>query len=257
MLRFRILNISFFSLVILLGVYDYSNEVSSWIYLLLIIIYSSILFYATYYIDSQFFMRVICSGKTSANQVSITFDDGPHPGQTEKILDTLKRLNAKAAFFCIGNKIPGNEVLFRRITEEGHLVGNHSLTHDTWFDLFSSGKMKSELNQTNVIVKNTTGLQLRYFRPPYGVTNPNLAKAVKKAGLFPVGWNIRSFDTIIRNPDKLKSRIMNKLKPGSIILLHDTGKVTTEILDDLLRDIRSRNYEIVRLDALLNESAYA
>ena len=98
--------------------------------------------------------------------------------------------------FCIGNNVASNSELLREIDKRGHLIGNHSWSHERWFDLYPSEKMKEEIEKTNKAIFETIGKKTRLFRPPYGVTNPSLKKALKSFDFYNIGWNIRSFDTI-------------------------------------------------------------
>ena len=96
----------------------------------------------------------------------------------------------------------------------------------------------------------------RFFRPPYGVTNPNLKKAVLLGGLISIGWSIRSYDTVIRNEKHLLSKILKALKPGAILLLHDTSETTLQILPQLLKGIREKDISMRRLDKMINLNPY-
>lgn len=208
-------------------------------------------------IRSGLFLKTVNAADTNEKVVALSFDDGPLPQYTPQILDILLQYEVPAAFFCIGKNISSNSALLERIHEEGHVIGNHTYTHDHWFDMFSAGRMLKELEQTDAAVKSATGLQPQLFRPPYGVTNPNLRKAVLKGNYIPVGWNIRSLDTTIREKDKLFDRISSRLKPGAVILLHDTCQITVDLLPILIRYIRTEGYRLERLDKMLNVKAYA
>jgi peptidoglycan/xylan/chitin deacetylase (PgdA/CDA1 family) len=148
----------------------------------LMLIYVSVLFCGSYFIRMGFFLKSVCSANTTEKIVALSFDDGPINGNTGRILDILKENHVEAAFFCIGRNIPGNEELLGRIQQEGHIIGNHSYSHHGLFDLFSSQKMLKDIKEMNMVCKNTVGLSPRFFRPPYGVTNPNLKKAVLLGG---------------------------------------------------------------------------
>jgi peptidoglycan-N-acetylglucosamine deacetylase len=256
MLKFRLLNIFTITTLLLVIAYDYFYSLSISLYVVIVLAYSLILFYGCYFIGSQFFMNVICKGPVDRRQVALTFDDGPHSENTDKILLTLKNTNTKAAFFCIGKNISGNEYLLNRINAEGHLIGNHSYSHDFWFDMYSSRKMTEDLKRMNDLTQRTINLQPGFFRPPYGVTNPNLAKAVSVKKMLPIGWNIRSLDTVIRDKEKLTNKILKSLSPGAIILMHDTSKIAVDALPGLIQRITESGYEIVRLDKLINEQPY-
>jgi peptidoglycan/xylan/chitin deacetylase (PgdA/CDA1 family) len=147
--------------------------------------------------------------------------------------------------------------LFKQVHEQGHIIGNHSYSHATWFDLYSSTKMYADLQQMDAAMQEVLGLKPLLFRPPYGVTNPNLAKAIRKGGYIPVGWNVRSLDTVIKDNDKLLQRVVKGVRPGAVILFHDTSKATLDMLPAFIAHVRGAGYDIVRLDKMLNLSAYA
>ena len=228
-----------------------------WYYFaLLVVIFLSILFLACINLSWNFFIPVTCKAFTDEKVVTLSFDEGPAM-YTENILNTLKQNEVRATFFCIGKNIAGKEQTLMRINDEGHIIGNHSYSHAFWFDMGSAAKMMADMKDMNTVVKKTIGLEPLLFRPPYGVINPNLAAAIKGRKYTPVGWNIRSFDTRINDKQKLLSRITGQLKPGSIILLHDSMEITAAILPELIKQIKDNGYKIVRLDKMLNISAYA
>jgi peptidoglycan/xylan/chitin deacetylase (PgdA/CDA1 family) len=221
----------------------------------LLLLYVSVLFCGSYFIRWGFFLKSICSVKTTERWIAVSFDDGPDE-YSSRLLDILQENKVEAAFFCIGKKIPGNEDLISRLIGDGHIIGNHSFSHHPLFDLFSSRRMLNDIKQMNSQVENITGLSPRFFRPPYGVTNPHLKKAVMQAGMISIGWSVRSYDTVIRNQKRLLDKIRSALKPGAILLLHDTSETTVAILPDLLKTIRDQGYQIIRLDKMINLKPY-
>ena len=225
-------------------------------YGLLLLIYLSILFCGSYFIEWGFFFKSVCSVKTKEKCIALSFDDGPTGTNTERILDILQKNGVETAFFCIGKNIPGREEQLKRILREGHVIGNHSYSHHRLFDLFSSRKMLEDIRQMDLTCKDITGLSPRFFRPPYGVTNPNLKRAVLQGGLISIGWSIRSYDTSIRNEERLYKKIMGSLKPGAIVLLHDSSDTTVQILPRLLKAIQEKGYQLVRLDKMINFNPY-
>ncbi|HEX8022626.1 polysaccharide deacetylase family protein [Mucilaginibacter sp.] len=257
MLNFRNTNILFVGLLGLIAWEHITEGVSWWSYLILAFIYSLILFYGCYYIGSNFFMRVMCAAKTSKKVIAITFDDGPDTVATPQILDILKQHNVPVAFFCIGNRIAGNATILKQIHEQGHVIGNHSFSHHFWFDLFSPSKMLDDLLRANQVVRQTINLSPLLFRPPYGVINPNLKKAIVKSRMIPIGWSVRSMDTVINDEKKLLNKITRRLNPGAIFLFHDTGPATISVLPLFIEQAKAQGYEIVRLDKMLNLQAYA
>jgi peptidoglycan/xylan/chitin deacetylase (PgdA/CDA1 family) len=169
----------------------------------------------------------------------------------------LKSNNVLAVFFCIGKNIAGNEALLRQITDEGHIIGNHSYSHHFWFDLFSTKKMMADVQMMSDTVKDTIGITPKLFRPPYGVTTPNMKSVMQQGGFTAIGWNIRSLDTVIKEEEKLLQKINDQLQPGAIVLLHDTSKTTLSVLPRFIAAARNKGYEFVRIDKLLNIRPYA
>lgn len=257
MLNFRNTNILFSLLLISLIGYHIKYGLPVYIYIIVIIAYSLLLFYGSYFIQAGFYIKSICSAKTTKKEIALSFDDGPANEYTPAILDILRQNNIQAAFFCIGNRIAGNEKIFRAYHEEGHIIGNHSFTHDTWFDLFSTKKMLADMKLMNLAVENEIGLSPKLFRPPYGVTNPNLRKAIINGNYISVGWNIRSYDTVIKDEKKLMRRVSKAVKPGAIILFHDTSKTTLTILPEFIKQLTADGYTITRLDKMLKLDPYA
>jgi peptidoglycan/xylan/chitin deacetylase (PgdA/CDA1 family) len=257
MLNFRNTNLVFVIITAAAVWYDLDHELPWYTYLLIFLVYSLILFYGSYYIASNFYIKVICSVPANQKQIAISFDDGPAENYTPEILNILKTHEVEAAFFCIGSRVSEHEQLVAAIAEQGHIIGNHSFSHHFWFDLFSTSKMMRDLRMMDLAVQEATGLKPRLFRPPYGVTNPNLAKAIVKGGYIPVGWSIRSMDTIIKDEVKLLKKVLSAIKPGSIVLFHDTSKATVSMLPEFLRTVKEQGYEIIRPDKMLNVKAYA
>jgi peptidoglycan-N-acetylglucosamine deacetylase len=257
MLNFRNTNIFFIALLaILIGVHvKYGLPVYA--YCLLLIAYSLIVFWGCYFVGSNFFIKIICKGETDKKEIAISFDDGPAENYTAQILEILKTEEVKATFFCIGNRIAGNEVVLKQIHTDGHIIGNHSYSHHFWFDMYPAKKMQDDLQQVDAEMQRVTGLKPKLFRPPYGVTNPNLAKAIKNGGYTPVGWSVRSMDTVINDGKKLLDKISAGINPGAVFLFHDTSKTTLDILPQFIKEVKNKGYNIIPLDKLLALQPYA
>jgi peptidoglycan-N-acetylglucosamine deacetylase len=191
-----------------------------WVFVLLPLPYVAALVWGAMNVRSGFYMPVLYAANTNEKVIALTFDDGPLTKHTPAILDILRDEQVPAAFFCIGSRIAGQEALLRRIDAEGHVIGNHSFSHHFWFDLFGARKMLGELKQVDDIVHTVTGKRPRLFRPPYGVTNPNLRRAVKRGGYISIGWNIRSLDTVAKSKEQLLQRVLLAVRPGAVLLLH-------------------------------------
>ncbi len=228
-----------------------------WLYLLPIpILYVFLLGIGSAFIGLKFFMPSICYAETNKKSIALTFDDGVDAVKTPLLLDLLAHYNLKASFFVIGKKIKGNELLLKRIVEEGHIIANHSYTHSYFYDFYSTKKIIEDLRHTNTILKEITGLTPTLFRPPYGVTNPNIAKAVAQLQLTSIGWNVRSLDTVIKKTDNLLKRVTKRIQPGSILLFHDTGTNTLETVRAIILFAQENGYKIINLDQLLNVRIY-
>ncbi len=257
MLNFRNTNIFFIILLVFVVWVHISNGLPFFVYPVLLLAYSLVVFYGCYFVDSDFFLPVICSAKTNGKEIAISFDDGPDSSFTPQTLQVLHEHSVKAAFFCIGKKIEGNEIIIQQIHEQGHLVGNHSYSHHFWFDMFSSKKMLADLKAMDSVMESVTGLKPILFRPPYGVTNPNLKKAIIMGGYTPVGWSVRSLDTIAGNEIRLLKKMQASIKPGAVFLFHDTSRIMLSVLPDFIRWVKENGYEIVRLDKMLHLKPYA
>ncbi len=251
---YQLVNIIFIITALLLAYLHRTIDISGWWLFLAIFVYINLMVLGAIYIQWNFFIPSYNKGKQS-KQIALTFDDGPTK-ETIDILDILKEQKVPGAFFLIGKNAAENISLVKRLHEEGHLLGNHSYNHGFNFDWQSSAKMAEELKQTNDTISREIGKKPLCFRPPYGVTNPNLARAVKKVKMSSIGWNVRSFDTTAKDPRQLMEKITSQLKGGDIVLLHDKVALTKEILTDLIAKCREKGFTFVRVDQLLGIPAY-
>jgi peptidoglycan/xylan/chitin deacetylase (PgdA/CDA1 family) len=257
MLTFRNTTFVFFILLFTLNILGmFGFPVHYYHYILLVALYLALSFSMSFFIRSGYHMKALCNAITEEKIVSISFDDGPDLELTPKLLDQLKDLGIPATFFCIGRKIKGNEGLLKRMHLEGHLIGMHSYSHSNWFDLFSPASMRKELEISSQAVFEATGKKPLLFRPPYGVINPMLKRALHGSGFHVIGFSNRAWDTSNRKTDIILARIMKNLKPGDIILLHDTVPESIEVIKCMAEKMTQAGYRIVPLDKLLNIPAY-
>lgn len=257
MLNFKNTNIFFLLLLVACLTLQAIWGLPLYIYFILIVAYITLLFWGCINISAGFFTPVFCKANTTAKEIAISFDDGPSLNYTNDILQVLKSQNVKAAFFCIGKNVETNPSLFQQIHHDGHIIGNHSYSHHFWFALFSAKKIQADLAQMDMAMFNSIGLKPTLFRPPYGVTNPNIKKAICSGGYTPVGWSVRSLDTVAREEKKLLDKVIKGIKPGAVFLFHDTCKLTLQILPQFLKEVKNRGYNIVPLDKLLALQPYA
>lgn len=167
-------------------------------------------------------------------QVLLSFDDGPDPEITPLILDILEEYHAKAIFFVIGKQAEQSPLLMKEINRRGHLIGNHSYGHSNFFDIFSVERMITEVEKTNEIITKTIETKVSFFRPPFGVTNPRIAKMLKKTGMKSVAWSFRSYDGGGRSKDLIINKLKNEIRGGEILLFHDNRIQTPEVLKEAL-----------------------
>jgi len=258
MLRFYTINA--LALVIFIGLLltGFFGNVPVWIYFLFVFIWFLITAIGSFQIRLNYHFHSLNNNyKIVENHISITFDDGPNPEFTPKVLKLLKEHNAKASFFLIGKNAEKYPEIVRQIVANGHSIGNHSYSHSKNFGLFSTEKVAAELKKANSILKDITGKNIKMFRPPFGVTNPNIKKTLKNTGHFSIGWSKRSFDTTNLSEKKILSRIISNLKKGDIILLHDSSAKTVAVLEQLLLTLPSHRLRSVPVDRLLEIEAYA
>ncbi|WPR75902.1 polysaccharide deacetylase family protein [Algoriphagus sp. NG3] len=189
-------------------------------------------------IGAQFFLNSILT--TSEGNVLLSFDDGPDPVNTPLILDILKKHNVTSVFFLIGKKVKGNEVLVRRIHEEGHLLGSHSFSHAPTMGFWNREKTTADIGDGHAELLKIIPQAGNLYRPPFGVTNPAIAYAIRKCGLQSVGWTVRSFDTIRKEPSEMLNRLKRSIKGSDIVLMHDTQPHTISILDPLILELKKR-----------------
>jgi len=257
MTKFQASNIGFLISIIIIIVLDYFyGHLALLLAVPLVAFYVSLIVMGSASIRFNFYLKSLKRGYTKQKLVSLTFDDGPDPETTTKILDILNKYNMPASFFCVGNKIEKDAEIVREVFAGGHIIGNHSYSHSKIFDLRSTGNMIKEIEKTSEIIYETIGKKPMLFRPPFGVTNPLLAKAIKKTGVISMGWSLRSWDTNGR-VGRVVNRLKRKVHPGDVILFHDNRPNTVKILIRFLPYLIEKGYQVIPLDELLKTKPYA
>ncbi|MCD4736018.1 MAG: polysaccharide deacetylase family protein [Bacteroidales bacterium] len=202
-------------------------------------------------IYKRLYSDLIWEINTNHPDVFLTFDDGPDPGTTPQILDILQRFNAKATFFCTGNRAKKYPEIILKIIDSGHMLGNHGFDHKNGWNTSTEEYFEDVVKCKNVINSSL-------FRPPYGrILNPQIKK-LKNAGFKIVMWSVLSgdFDKNIK-PDKCTSNIINNTNPGSIIVLHDNPgfiKVSLTVLEKSLESLSKKKYNYAAItDKLIQD----
>ncbi len=223
----------------------------------IILVLMGFLVYASASIGSGVYVKALCHGKTDQPVVALTFDDGPDEDMTPKVLDVLRRHGVRATFFLVGEKAARNPETVRRILKEGHLIGNHTWSHSPFFPIWNFSKVERELEETGRVVENMTGKRMKLFRPPFGVTNPVIGRAVRHKEYVTVGWSVRSLDTDLKcSRETVCRRVMDRMHNGAVVLLHDRLPEADRLLEMILQNLEKSGMRVVGTDELLEFHAY-
>lgn len=208
------------------------------------------------------FVDVVWRGPEEARGVALTFDDGPSPEHTPKILDLLDAARVRATFFVIGKKAAAHPEIVREIVERGHAVGVHGHDHDRLLALRTPKRVGDDLETAIATVEEITGTRPSLYRPPVGLTSPRIARALEEFDVTVVGWSVRALDGWAgAKPERVAKRVVPKLEDGAIVLLHDAAErddfapASIEALPRILAAMRDKDLEGVRLDAWIGEEA--
>jgi peptidoglycan/xylan/chitin deacetylase (PgdA/CDA1 family) len=167
----------------------------------------------------------------------------------------LRRHNATATFFCIGQCVEKHPELAARVAAEGHLIGNHSYHHGQWASFFSASQLIDEYERAQTTIARAVGYRPAFVRTPLGLTSPPIAAMIRHTRLVLVGWNVRGLDRRAA-AEVVVARVLRKVRDGSIIVLHD-GDVEpgnlVALAEGLIGSLRERCFELVRVDTLLDE----
>ena len=213
-------------------------------------------YHATCGVRAQWLGPADWRGRTDTNGVALTFDDGPGE-DTEAILDALAARGLRGAFFVVGRQVERYPSIARRIVADGHEIANHSFSHPMFLSQTRS-ETREQLQRTQTIIADVTGVKPGLARPPYGIRTPAYFSAARALGLRVVQWSVAGFDWKLLTADRVASHVLRGARAGAIVLLHDAdseGKrdrrataASISIIDD---GIRARGLSIAPLGALL------
>lgn len=255
-MKHLIARIFFLSVLFLLALWSLFAAVSVWYFVCVLVIWFLCNLIGSSLIALNYHVKAYCNNPNAKRKaIALTFDDGPSEN-TLQILDILEKHDAKATFFCIGKNIEKHPEILKKIDAQGHIIGNHSFSHSNFFDFYRKNRVIQELKETDNLILEITGKKPYFFRPPYGVTNPSIRRALETTKHQVIGWNIRSMDGISKNTPAIFNRIVTRLSPGSVVLLHDTRPQTNAVLEQLLLSLAEKKYETVSITELLNLKAY-
>jgi len=211
---------------------------------------------------STLYGPVTAHGARTDRAVAITFDDGPNSGATGAVLDVLRDERAQATFFMTGRSVLAAPELARRVVTEGHIAANHSFSHrkrDALLDF-----AYDDVERTQAVIEQATGVRPSLYRPPNGFHTPWSLRAVRRGGLHTVVWDVDPYDWKDPTPEALVRRVLDQVRPGSIILLHDGADTRQDVdrsatvvaLPAMIRGLRERGYRIVTVPDLLGIAPY-
>ena len=195
---------------------------------------------------------------TDEKNIYLTFDCGYENGNTEIILDALKKHNAPATFFVVGNFLSTNPEIVKRMISDGHIVGNHSYHHPDMSQISSIDSFSKELQELSDLYKETTGQEMKkYYRPPQGKYSETNLKMAKDLGYKTFFWSLAYVDWLAdAQPSKEEAfdKLLGRIHPGAIVLLHNTSRTNGEILDELLAKWEEMGYTFSTLKKLVRNT---
>jgi peptidoglycan-N-acetylglucosamine deacetylase len=225
-----------------------------------LVAYLTLILCGVFFMRLEMFADVFWRGDEDARGVALTFDDGPSPEHTRRVLDLLDAAGVKATFFVIGRKAEAHPELVREMVDKGHAVGVHGYVHDRLFSLRRPRYVKDDLTRAMRALEDITGQRPRLFRPPIGHTNAVIAHVARALGLTLVGWSVRPLDGVRgAKSDTVAARVVRELRDGAVVLLHDAAENEDRVpasiaaLPRILRAMSERELEGVRVDAWLEE----
>ena len=192
-------------------------------------------------------MQYLNQSFTEAPKIAITFDDGPNAQCTPVLLDGLKERNVKATFFLIGENAEQNRDLVKRMSEEGHLIGNHTY-HHVEITRVSDEEAKREIEMTNDLIFEITGKYPEYMRPPFGLWQRKLESEIQ---VFPTMWTIDPLDWTTENVDEIVNKVVTEAEENDIILLHDCYMSSVKAALKMIDILQDEGYEFVTVDELI------
>jgi len=220
--------------------------------------YATLLLGGVFTLRWRVFVDAVVRGPKGARGVVLTFDDGPDPRYTPRILAALAKHSARATFFLVGHKVEAHPEVVRAILDAGHAIGLHSYAHDRLFSLRGEAAVRADLERGQAAIAAVAGAAPVLFRPPIGHTNPRIARAADALGLTVVGWTVGARDGLARTrPAEVVSRVRRAARDGAIVLLHDAPErgdrepAAVKALPALLDALATKRLPVVPLSAWL------
>ncbi|MBR5509526.1 MAG: polysaccharide deacetylase family protein [Lachnospiraceae bacterium] len=180
-------------------------------------------------------------------KIALTFDDGPHPIYTQKMLEVLEKEQIPATFFLLGQNVETNGEVVKEIAEKGHLIGNHTY-HHVQVTTLPVEQACEEIDRTNQLIEELTGRGTEYVRPPFGTWNQGLEAELD---MIPVMWTIDTMDWMTENVDSIVNQVVKNAGENDIILMHDSYKSTVQAVERIIALLRANGFEFVTVDEVI------
>lgn len=197
--------------------------------------------------------KVVCLNRPSTFKekvIALTFDDGPSPFTTPFVLQSLKKYNAKATFFCLGNMLRNREWIVRQTAAEGHEIGNHSCNHRP---RPPQSVAVAEVDGTNERLKNILGYEPRTYRPPYGIQNASTTLRAQQNRMPIVLWTCDTNDWRVHNTGAVIAAAARGIQPGGVILMHDIHQHTARAVPAILALLHSKGYQCITVSEMMSK----
>lgn len=206
---------------------------------------------------NSFYGKVLTHGDTQHKVIALTFDDGPYPPYTQRLLKVLAEKNVHATFFMVGENAAAHPELVREVQSHGHLIALHAGYHKDLLKL-SSEEVRSNIAYGKSTIEGLTGQKLHYMRPPHGFKDWSVISAIEDAGLHTVNWSIIPRDWTNPGADIIAQRVIENAQPGAIVLLHDGDspknkaprEQTIEAVSTIIDNLRAQGYEFVTIEEM-------
>jgi peptidoglycan-N-acetylglucosamine deacetylase len=213
-------------------------------------------------VGTPFVSRPITRVRTNRPLVALTFDDGPHPVYTERILKVLAAHGAHATFFITAANAEKHPDIVKAVVAGGHDIANHSTDHRHLLSLLPYRCQYKDIRTAQGIIERVSGSTPRLYRPPMGYKTPETFRAAARTGLIVCGWDVKGMDTVITNPNRIAAHVVSRARRGSVILLHDSGSLdngssdrnpTVQALPQILAGLAKKGLRSAALSDLIEE----
>lgn len=198
--------------------------------------------------------RLLYGGNVHLPEIALTFDDGPGPSYTPQVLDILQQYGVKATFFCLGHRVAAYPDIVKQVYEAGHMIGNHTWAHPD-LALLSASDILSQLKHTSDAIQGVIGMRPKFFRPPYGTLTRQVLAQAYDLGFVIIMWSLDTHDWESSNFDFITRRVLNRVRDGTIMLMHD-GVIdcsqTVAALPIIIEKLQARGFQFVTIQQMVD-----